>query len=53
MSWMKSGRKYFKEPPLFKRRGKNGITSISKRKNFNQDIGPCCMTTGLRTSKVS
>jgi hypothetical protein len=50
---VKSGRKHFKEPPLLKSREQNGMTSISKRKIFNQEIGPYCMTTGSRTSKVS
>jgi hypothetical protein len=49
---VKSGRKNFKEPPSFKSREKNGMTSISKRKNFNKEIGPCCMTTDSRTSNV-
>jgi len=50
---MKSGRKHFKETPLFERREQNGMTSISKRKKFNHEIGPFCMTTGSRTSKAS
>jgi hypothetical protein len=36
MSWKKLGRKHFKEPPSFKRRDQNGMTSISKRKKIQQ-----------------
>jgi hypothetical protein len=53
MSWKKSDRKHFKEPPSFKRKEQNGITSISKRKNFNKEIRPCCMIADSKTSKVS
>jgi hypothetical protein len=53
MIWMKSDRKHFKELPSFKKREQNGMTSILKRKKFNWEIGPCCMTTGSRTSKES
>jgi hypothetical protein len=53
MSWTKSGRKDFKEPPSFNNKEKNGMTSISKRKNFNKEIGPCCMIADSRTSKES
>jgi hypothetical protein len=38
---------------LIQEQRKNGMTSISKRKNFNTEIGPYCMTTDSRTSKVS
>jgi hypothetical protein len=50
---MKSDRKHFKEPPSFKSREQNDMTSISKIKNFNKEIGLCCMTTDSKTSKVS
>jgi hypothetical protein len=50
---MKSGRKQFKEPPSFKSREQNGMTNISKRKIFNKEIGPCCMTADSRISKAS
>jgi hypothetical protein len=50
---MKSGEKHFKEPPSFKSKEQNGMTSISKRKIFNKEIGPYYMTADSRTSKVS
>jgi hypothetical protein len=36
MNWMKLGRKHFKELPSFKNREQNGMTSISKKKKFQQ-----------------
>jgi hypothetical protein len=50
---MKPDRKHFKELPSFKNREQDGMTSISKRKNFNKEIGPYCMTADSKTSKVS
>jgi hypothetical protein len=50
---MKPDRKHFKGLPSFKNKEQNGMTSISKIKIFDKEIGPYYMTAYSRTSKVS